>query len=126
MDVAKLCFAFLGVALLIFIVRAINEKYAVIVSFAASMIFFGHVIKLFTPIYDELKAISSLGVDPTYVSIMLKSLFIAGITRFASELCRDCGENGIASKIEVFGKLGIVSLSLPLLRTILDIINDLV
>ena len=90
------------------------------------MIFFGHVIKLFTPIYDELKAISSLGVDPTYVSIMLKSLFIAGITRFASELCRDCGENGIASKIEVFGKLGIVSLSLPLLRTILDIINDLV
>ena len=126
MDIIKLCFAFLGVAFIIFLVRSYNEKFALPTALAASVVFFGYIIVLFTPIYNELKAIASIGINSSYISTMLRALSIAGTTRFVAELCRDCGENGIASKVEVFGKLGIVSLSLPLLRAVIEIINKLV
>lgn len=126
MDTVKLCFAFLGVALIVFIVRGLGERLAFLITLAASVVFFGCVIEIFTPIYNDLVDLSKIAVQSSYVSVMLKALGVAGVTRFASEICRDCGESGIASKIEVLGKLGIISLSLPLLRTVIDIINRLV
>ena len=126
MDIIKLCFAFLGVAFIVFLVRRFKEEFALPAAVGAAIIFFSYVIKLFSPIYDELRAISSIAYDSGYVSIMLKALAVAGVSRFSSEICRDLGENGVAGKVEVLGKLGIISLSLPLLRGVLEIINRLV
>ena len=126
MDIIKLCFAFLGIAFLIFLVRRFKEEFAMPAAVGAAVVFFGYVIRFFAPIYDELSAISSFAHDSGYVAIMLKALAVAGVSRFSSEICRDLGENGVAQKVEVLGKLGIISLSLPLLRGVLEIINRLV
>jgi stage III sporulation protein AD len=125
MDIIKLIIAFLGVAFIIFLVRKTKDEFALPVSIAAAIVFFGVIVTIFEPIYDVLVEISSFG-NSGYVSIMLKSLTIAGATRLCAEICRDLGENAVASKIEVFGKLGMVTLSLPLLKSILEIIQRLV
>lgn len=125
MDIIKLTVAFLGVAFIIFLVRKTKDEFALPVTIAAAIVFFGVVVTIFKPIYDVLIEISSFG-NSSHVSVMLKALAIAGVSRLCAEICRDLGENAIASKIETLGKLGMVTLSLPLLKSILEIIKRLV
>ena len=125
MDIFNTIFAFVGIAFIIFLMRRTKDEFALPAAIAAAVVFFGVVVTLFKPIYDVLLEISSLGASG-YVSVMTRSLAIAGITRLCAEICRDCGEASIAGKIETIGKLALISLSLPLLKSILEIIQGLV
>ena len=55
----------------------------------------------------------------------LKSLGIAILTSLASELCKDCGEGGLASKTELFGKCTIISLAAPIIKDIVEIAKEI-
>lgn len=126
MDIITLCFAFLGIALIIFFVRKTKEEFAPLISIAAAIVFFGVIIKLFAPIYEEIRLLCSFAHESAYISTLLKSLGIAGATRLCADICRDCGENAVANKLEAMGKIGIVALSLPFLKSVIEIINGLV
>ena len=49
---------------------------------------------------------------------------IAYISEFSANLCKDAGYGGIASQIEMFGKLSILAMSLPVLTTLLTVIEE--
>ena len=51
-------------------------------------------------------------------------MYIDGI--FAVSLCKDCGENNIASKLEFGGKIIIMSMSFPILLSIIDAIIGII
>ena len=55
-----------------------------------------------------------------YGAILLKSLGICFAVQFASDSCKDAGENSMASKIEFAGKIGILITALPLFETIIQ------
>ena len=52
--------------------------------------------------------------------ILLKALGVAFLTETAASICRDSGETGLAGWVEMAGKLELLLLSFPLIRTILD------
>ena len=60
-----------------------------------------------------------------YFGIMLKAVAISLCCKAGAEICRDCGENSLASKLELAGKAGILLLSLPLLGGILSMAKDM-
>ena len=51
---------------------------------------------------------------------LAKALFVALLCQLTAEICRDFGENGIASKVELGGKLSIIYLSVPLIKEVLE------
>lgn len=57
--------------------------------------------------------------------ILLKALGIAFITETAASICRDSGEGTLASWVETAGKLEILLLSFPLIRTVMDTVTEL-
>jgi stage III sporulation protein AD len=57
--------------------------------------------------------------------ILLKSLGLAFLTETAASVCRDSGEAGLATWVETAGKLEILLLSFPLIRTVLDTVSAL-
>ena len=61
-----------------------------------------------------------------YLEIIIKALAIAYVTQISSELCRDCGEVGIATGIETVGKIEIIILSLPLINNIVAMSEELI
>ena len=61
------------------------------------------------------------GIDEQYAGILFKALGICIVTQIASDACRDSGENAIASKVELVGKLAVLTVSLPLFYQILSI-----
>jgi stage III sporulation protein AD len=64
-------------------------------------------------------------VDFMYLSTILKVIGIAYIAEFGSQICKDAGENAIASKIELGGKLIILILTIPILTALIEVITDI-
>lgn len=53
-------------------------------------------------------------------ALMLKALGIAFVSKFCSDICRDCGEATLASGVESVGRIAIISLCLPVVAEILE------
>jgi stage III sporulation protein AD len=61
-------------------------------------------------------------LDQMHLSVVLKAIGIAYITEFGAQVCKDAGEGSIASKIELGGKVIILSLTLPILVGLVEVI----
>ena len=65
-----------------------------------------------------------LRINPSvsFSNAKIKMTGIAILTEFAVSICRDSGETAIASKIDLGGKIIIVSISIPIITALLEII----
>ena len=74
-----------------------------------------------------IKAAMKIGDLPgVYVLSILKCLAVSIITRVSTELCRDAGQGALASAVEFAGSVCAVSLVLPLVSNMLELIGELV
>lgn len=85
-------------------------------------------------IFDDLKNVISLidrlvvdsAIDSSFLKIILKVIGISYMVEFGKDICKDAGESAIANKIEMAGKVIIVSLSIPVIASLLDIVSEIV
>ncbi len=127
MDIFKI--AGLGIAAAVFAVfiKGWRPELAIQVSLAATVIILAAVLPYLRVVADMLKdIIAQAGVESRYIGIVLKIIGIAYIAQFASELCRDAGEGAIASKIEVAGKIIIMTMSMPIVYSLLEVVNEII
>lgn len=61
-----------------------------------------------------------------YFEIVLKALGIAYITSFAADVCRDYGYSSLAQLTELGGKISILILSLPLVKSLLNTVSKFI
>lgn len=66
------------------------------------------------------------GMHEGYLSLLLKVLGIAYVAEFAAQTCADMGEDGLAMKVSLCGKLAIFALAAPMLLSLLEMILELV
>ena len=66
------------------------------------------------------------GVGEGYFGIVLKVIGIAYLTQFGSQLCADAGENAVAAKIELAGKILMMTAAAPVLTGLLEMVMGLV
>ena len=64
-----------------------------------------------------------ISMDTVYIGTLLKMLGITYIAEFSSNICKDAGYQTIAGQIEIFGKLAVLVLSLPILMALLDAVK---
>ena len=60
------------------------------------------------------------------VYVVLRVIGIAYVAQFGAELCRDAGESAVASKIEFAGKIIIMTLSMPIMYKLLEVVNKII
>jgi len=65
------------------------------------------------------------GLEPLYFGIILKVLAISYVGDFASAICRDAGEETMASRVEMAGKVLILVSALPIVQEVLNVIRSL-
>lgn len=110
---------------LISILRQTNSQLANVATAVAGIGLFIYVIKGIAPFAEFIIEISrETGVN-TYFITMLKALAISLCCKMCSDICRDCGENSLASKVELAGKAGIVIISLPIVESLLAVARDM-
>lgn len=99
--------------------RRYNQEYAVLLTVAVGVIILAELLGSLAPSLLQIRTLlSSAGLTSDYVVILLKTLGICFLAQFAADSCRDAGENALAAKVELAGKLAIVALALPLFEKI--------
>ena len=71
-------------------------------------------------IIDFINNLSVTGISSSFILLLVKITGISILTEFAVSVCKDMGENAIASKVDFGGKLLIVSLSVPIITATLS------
>ena len=61
-----------------------------------------------------------------YFPILLKILAVAYVSDFVAQICKDAGESSIGGKVELAGKVLIFYLAIPVMKSVLDMIESLV
>ena len=72
--------------------------------------------------FDKLE--EDLDLDYAYVAILLKMLGITYVSELVSAICKDAGYQATASQIELFCKLSVMVLSIPVLMALLETIQE--
>lgn len=64
-------------------------------------------------------------IGEAHLSVILKVLGVSLMGEFAAQSCRDAGEESLAMRVELGGKIMLVVLSLPLLQEIVTLIVEM-
>ena len=105
--------------------RHLRPELASISVAITGVLIFIYVAKGIAPFISFLKTAASETGAEVYFLLMLKAMAISLCCRMSADICRDCGENGIASRVELAGKFGIVLISLPIVRQLFEIAKDM-
>lgn len=65
-----------------------------------------------------------LAFGEAYIRLLFKIVGITYVAELASELCRDAGYQTIANQVEMVGRLTILTMSMPVLLSLLDTIHE--
>lgn len=100
-----------------------KPEIALQISIVTGLIIFIFVISKLSYVIEVLSDLAQrINIDFVYFSTILKIIGIAYIAEFGAQISRDAGEETIASKIELAGKILIMVLSVPILLAVLDLI----
>lgn len=113
------------VAVLLYMqLKQAKSEFGLYVTFAAGILIFVYAYQQLEYIINTINRIQSLiKVNDTYIEILIKMVGIAYVSEFASAVCKDAGCSMIGSQIEMFGKLTILAISMPVVLSLLELIN---
>ena len=127
MDIVKIIGVGLIALIIIVVIRQYKPEFTMYVSIIAGVIILFLVLDKVTGIITLLTNLSKkTGINSEYLSILLKITGIAILTEFAVSICKDGGETAIASKVDLGGKVIIISMSIPIISALLEIIMKII
>lgn len=122
MDIFKLIGIGLIGGFLSLCVKNYRKEFSVLIGTATALIILFGVADTLRSVINSFWALAETGgVDAGYFIIVIKVVGIAYITQFAAETLRDSGENAVAMKIELAGKVFILGLTMPILTSFMEV-----
>ena len=101
--------------------KGLKGEYGVYLAAAGGWFIFVYGISQMKDILDALRKIQdTIRINRVYLTTLLKMTGITYIAEFAAGICKDAGYSAIASQIEIFGKLSILAVSMPILLALLE------
>ena len=127
MDILTICISAIVAVILSITIKKHNAEISTMLSVGAGIIIFIVILSVISPVIEQIKElgrVANIGND--YTNILIKALGICFICQFTSDACKDASQTALASKVELAGKLMIVTLALPMMQEILTIAISLI
>ncbi|MCL4439409.1 MAG: stage III sporulation protein AD [Firmicutes bacterium] len=127
MDILQIVGLGLVVCILAIILRQQKPPMATLLTMTAGVIIFFIMMPQITGLFTVLRDLASqANVSMIYMGTILKIVGIAYIADFGSQICRDAGENALASKIEFAAKIIVLVMAVPIIVAVLQSLIKLV
>ncbi|MBP3309706.1 MAG: hypothetical protein J6L05_02705 [Ruminococcus sp.] len=109
------------------LLRQYCREQSILIALAACVAVIGGFMLFLSPLISDLRNIfSEAGISDNYISIIFKAAAICFITQITCEICRDSAEAAIASAAELWGRGALTFMSLPILKALLERINEII
>ena len=121
MEIIKIAmFGICGVLLAVILKNSGSQIY-VVISMAVSIIIMLYVAAKLAGIITQISYIKKyITVGEEYIGLLIKIIGITYITQFASDICWDNGYSVIAGQIEMFCRIAVAALSMPLVLVLFE------
>ena len=114
-------------ALISLIIKQYKPEYSMIVSLLTAVLMLINIIGWIIPIISDIKSMMNrANISYQYITILIKAVGVCYITQFACDVCKDSGQNAIASKIELAGRVSICVLSIPLFSELISLVETII
>ncbi len=126
MDILKISILGISAALLALILKSYRPEYSHYISIAVCICIFMFVgTKLEQMIGYMEKMQDMIDLDHAYMRMILKMIGVTYVAEFTANICKDCGYQTIAGQIELFAKLSILALGMPVMLAFMETIGEL-
>lgn len=105
-------------------IKGVKSGFDTYIAVAACLVILGFILSKLTVVVNIIERLQSyISIDWTYMEILLKIVGISYITQFSSDICRECGYNAIGSQIQIFGKISVMLVSMPVVLALIETIE---
>lgn len=120
-------FAIIGLALIavtiLVVLRQSRPEMALHLTLAVGIIIFLLLVGRIGHILEALQGLAGRAqINQFYLSTILRIIGIAYIAEFGAQICRDAGENTIASRVEFAAQIIIMVMALPIIAAVIETI----
>lgn len=125
MDIITVCAFSLISLCVVVLVKQLRQELVPLTIAVIGVVFLGYLIMQLKPVIEFISNTAKASGMGGYFTVLIKALAVALSCQVCAEICRDCGENTLASKVELAGKIGIIILSLPILQQLLTMAREM-
>ncbi|OKL38082.1 stage III sporulation protein AD [Domibacillus mangrovi] len=126
MDITYVAAIVLVAVFLSILLREYNAGYSLLfVFFVCSLLLYGLAGEIAILIASVRKLAAYAGAERIYVETVLKAVGVAYISEFIANIAKDAGQNALAAKMEMAGKIIIMTLVLPILALLIETVMSM-
>ena len=108
------------------VIRKDKPEYATLIILLVGFLIALKVVGALDGMLEEIESWSRLLQENViYVNLLLKLIGITYICEFAANLCKDAGYATLSSHVELFGKVVIMAAGLPVMKTMIEMIEEM-
>lgn len=123
MEIIKIIGIALIALIIIIMLKQYRPEYAIFISILTGVLILFLVMDRLTGIINLIESVQNkFSINTQFIALLIKITGIAFLSEFAVSICKDSGEAAIASKIELGSKIIIISMSVPIISSLLEII----
>lgn len=127
MEIIKIIGIGLVGAVISVMLRNLKPEFAMMIPVVVTFTVLMCVMPYLVVIVEEIRTIASgAGINSEYIVIILKIIGVSYLAGISAELCKDAGENAVASKIELAGKLIIMFMSMPIINNLIGVVKGII
>ncbi len=105
--------------------KTVKAEYSLILVAGAGLVIGLYGISRLEAVAETFRRVQSyINIDSVYLETLMKMVGIAYIAEFASGICRDAGYGALGGQIEIFGKLSILAVSMPILLALMETVQE--
>lgn len=125
-DILKLAAIAIVAAICAVVVKKNVQELGLVLALAAGVLILSQALGAIESIRDLLETLAdTAGLSPAILAPVVKTVGIAIVTHVSAEVCRDAKEGGIAAFLETAGAACALLVTLPLVRSVLDMVVGL-
>lgn len=123
MEIVKIIGVGLIAVVIIILLKQYKPEFAIYISMLTGILIILFVIDDLAGVINLLQSLANkVSINNTFLMLLIKITGIAFLSEFAVSICKDAGETAIASKMEIGAKIIIISMSIPIISSLLEII----
>lgn len=109
--------------IIIIILKQYKPEFVIYVSLITGALILGIILSKISGVVELLTNLANkTAINNQFLTLLIKITGIAFLTEFAVSICKDSGETAIANKMDMGGKVVIVSMSIPIISGLLETI----
>lgn len=120
MDIIKIIGVGFTTLIVTIMLKEYRKDFAVYAGLIGGSIILYYIIGYLQNIVNFLSNLADSGINSEFILLLIKITGISILTEFAVSICKDSGESAIASKVDLGGKLLVISLSIPVISATLS------